>query len=345
MKIGNLMVGKAFPPLFVAEIGTFFNQDMEKAEQLLDLAIQGGADLFKTEILHTPDVCLNDTGLVHTYNHAGGIHKEDYRALVERKVVPLEAYSKLFGLCRSKNMPFVASVYDIEGIDFLVSQGGAGIKIARDNVNNIPLLRHAGGKGLPLIIDVAGHYLDEVARAVKTVREAGDGGVILNHHPAMNPASYGVHNLKILETYARIFDLPVGLSCHFRGEQMIYLSIAMGASLIEKGVFDNPDAVEQDIVSALEISGMAKVVQKMKDCWSALGDGKIMGAKDRDESTWKGLVAKKDLQKGDILDIESLGFAWPPVGVSVGHWDLIDGKRAAMDIKKNTAIEWQMVVI
>lgn len=343
VKIGELVVGKTNPPLFVAEIGTFFNQDMDKAERLMDLSIKGGADVFKTEILHTPDICLKDTGLIHKYNHAKGVQKENYRALVERKVVPLTSYSKLFDLCRQRRMPFVASVYDLEGIDFLVAEGGAGIKIARDNINNIPLLRHAGETGLPVIMDVAGHYLDEIARAVKIVRASGNGGVILNHHPAMNPATFEAHNLRVINTYASIFNLPTGLACHFRGEQMIYLAVAMGASFIEKGIFDNPDAVEQDVVSALEISRLAGVVKKMKDCWTALGDGQITGSEERDESTWKGLVAKKDIKKGDPLDKYSLGFAWPPIGISVAHWDLVCGKKAAADIDKNTAIDWSMV--
>ena len=124
---------------------------------------------------------------------------------------------------------------------------------------------------------------------------------------------------------------------------MVYLAVALGASFIEKGVFDNPDAVEQDIVSALVVSRLARVVKKMKDCWTALGDGQIRGTENRDESTWKGLVAKKDIKKGDVLDKQSLGFAWPPVGISVENWDLVCGKKAATGIKKNSTIDWTMV--
>jgi sialic acid synthase SpsE len=345
IKLGGLNVGAGFPPLFMAEIGTFFNQDMDKAEILLNTVTKGGADLFKTEILHTTDVCLKDTGLIHTYNHAQGIHKENYRSLIERKVVPLRNYSRLFSLCRQQKMPFVASVYDLEGIAFLMSEGGAGIKISRDNVNNVPLLEGAGKTGLPVIMDVSGHHLEEVARAVRLLRESGAGGVILNHHPGRNPAPYAVHNLRILETYRRIFRLPVGLSCHFRGEEMMYLSVALGASMIEKGVFDNPDAVEQDIVSALAVTEIERVVRKIKDCWSALGDGEIRAADTRDESSWKGLIALKDIQKGDLLDTGNVSFAFPPMGISVGNWDLVRGKKALKDMKKNDVIDWNKVAL
>lgn len=341
--IGNLTVGEGFPPLFMAEIGTFFNQDIDKAESLLSAAIKNGAAILKTEILHNPDICLKDTGLKTEYNHATGTRTEDYRSLIERKVVSLSDYARLFTLCRKNNYPFVASVYDVEGVDFLFEQGGAAIKIARDSINNIPLIRHSAATNLPVIFDVANHYLEEIARAVRLVLDHGKGGVIINHHPARNPAPAERHNLKIIQTYKHIFNVPVGLSCHFRGDAMIYPAIAVGASLIEKGVFDDIDAAEQDVVSALEVSKISAVVSSMEECWASLGDGLIKVEEPRDQSTWKGIVAKRDIARGEVLSGENLGFAWPPKGISVGDWDVVEGKKSSIDISKNSAIGWEMI--
>lgn len=342
VQIGNCVVGESSPPIFMAEIGTFFNKDMDKAKRLLDQITRAGADLLKTEILHSPEVCLKGTGLEHKYNHASGSQVEDYRALVERKVVSLEAYAQLFDICKQRGLPFVASVYDVEGVDFLVDQGAAALKLARDNVNNIPLLRYCAKTGLPVILDAGGLFLDEVGFAVRLI-EKENGKVIVNHHPAMNPAPFEAHNLNIISTYQKAFRIPVGLSCHFRGDEMIYLAVALGARLIEKGVFDNPYAIEQDVVSALDVRKLDGVIQKMRNCWQALGDGIPRVAEPRDVSTWKGLVAKTDINQGQVLGMENLGFAWPPVGISVSHWDIVEGRRAAKDIKKNIPVTWDLV--
>jgi len=345
VSIGGVMVGDEYPTVFMAEIGTFFNKNIELAIKYLNAAVGAGAQVFKTEILHSPDVCLRNTGTVARYKHASGESVEDYRALVERKVVPLEDYGRLFKLCRKLGTPFVCSVYDREGIDFLVHEGGAAIKFARDNINNIPLIRYAAKTGLPVIFDAGVVYLEELARAVRTAREAGVAGVIVNHHPGANPAPPEVHNLRIMKTYKTVLKVPVGLACHYRGDEILYVSVGAGVNIIEKGVVDDPDREEQDLVSAASLSELRHIVRKIRNCWLALGKDTPQVTEPRDQTSWKGMVAKKNIQKGEKLTLENVGFAWPPKGISVSFWDLVENKETARDITRNTSIEWADVVM
>lgn len=341
--LGDVPVGDGYPTVFMAEIGTFFNKDMDLAERLLRSAKDAGADTFKTEILHTPDVCIKDTGLVLKYNYAGGEKHEDYRSLVERKVVSLSEYSDLFSICRGIKIPFVASVYDLEGIDFLVSEGAAGIKISRDNVNNYPLLEYAAKTNLPIIMDNGNLYFEEVAASVRLVEEISTGGVIVNHHPAANPAPAEVHNMRVMQTYKEAFGIPVGLACHYRGDEILYLAVGLGCNLIEKGLVDNPDKAEQDIVSALPLSKAPEVVEKVKKCWDALGEKYPVVRTPRDQSSWKGLVAKKDITPGEKIDLENTGFAWPPIGISTSYWEIIKERPVVEPIKKGKPIYWESI--
>jgi len=341
--IGNVPVGDGYPTVFMAEVGTFFNQDIELAENFLEVAVDAGADLFKTEILHSADVCLKNSGLVHRYNYAEGVAEEDYRALVERKVLPFSEYSRLFKACRHYEIPFVASVYDIEGIDFLVEEGGAAIKISRDNVNNIPLVEYAAKTGLPVIMDNGGLYFDEVAKAVRLIREYSSAGVIINHHPAANPAPPEAHNMRVMQTYKEALGVPVGLACHYRGDEILYLAVGMGCNLIEKGIVDDPDKMEQDIVSALSINELPDVIKKVKHCWKAMGEKFPVVKKPRDESTWKGLVAKKNIEPGEQVSIDNVSFAWPPVGISVSEWENVKGRVIIKKLKKGEPIDWNSV--
>ena len=94
--IGNVPVGDEHPVALAAEIGTYFNQDMGLARDYLAQVVEAGVPLFKTEILHNADVCLRTSGLNITFNHATGKQVESYRALIERKTVPLADYATLF---------------------------------------------------------------------------------------------------------------------------------------------------------------------------------------------------------------------------------------------------------
>jgi len=343
VSIGPVEVGDGYPTVFVAEVGTFFNKDIDLAETYLREAALAGAPVFKTEILHDPDVCLKDSGLLIEYEHASGTHVEDYRELIERKCLSFVEYERLFDVCKSLGIPFIATVYDMEGIDFLVETGGAAIKIARDNINNIALIRHSARTGLPVIFDAGIVYFDEIARAVRLAQQNGSGGVIVNHHPGANPAPPEAHNMRILPTYKKSLGVPVGLACHYRGDEILYLAIGMGANLLEKGVVDDPDRIEQDLVSALPLSDLPEVLRKVKSCSEAMGKAQVQPKEPRDLSVRKGLVAKQSIAKGETFSPDNLRFAWPPVGVSVEYWDLVVGSSATRILKSGEAIRWNDV--
>ena len=340
VSVGGLMVGDGHPPLFVAEIGTFFNKDLDLAEAYLRAIADADAPMFKTEILHDPDVCLKDVDLLHEYQHATGRTTEVYRKLIERKCNPLSAYRRLFDLCKRLGVPFIATVYDLTGIDFLVETGAAGIKVARDNINNVPLIRHAARTGLPVILDAGVVHLHEVAFAVRLAQASGAGGVIVNHHPGRNPATPDAHNLCMIENYKQTLGIPVGLACHYRGDEILYAAAALGVNLIEKGVVDDPDRADQDLVSAARLDELRQIVRKVHHCWQAIGQSPLCHPEPRDLSVRKGLVAATPIRAGETFDASNMRFAWPPVGVSVEHWDVVLGNRAMRDLEPNEPIQW-----
>jgi sialic acid synthase SpsE len=338
--IGGILVGDDYPPVIMAEVGTFFNQDIDLAIAYLNQIVQAGAQVFKTEILHDPEVCLANSGIKAVYSYADGVSEEDYRQLIERKVVPLEDYKRLFTVCRKLKIPFVCSVYDTAGIDFLVESGGSAIKFARDNVTNIGLIRYASKTKLPIIFDAGNLYFNELARAVDIIRKTGSDNLIILHHPSANPAPASVHNLRVIQTYKQVFKAPVGLACHYRGNEILYAAVAAGANIIEKGVVNNPDRNEQDVVSAAHIDDLPDIVTKVRNCHEAMGNNVWEVIEPRDKVSWKGLTAKKDIARGEKLDIENVGFSFPPKGVAAEHWDLVEGKFAARDISKGDIILW-----
>ena len=341
--IGKVQVGGGAPCVLMAEIGTFFNQDIGLAKEYLARVVEAGVPLFKTEILHDPDVCLRGSGLPIKFNHAGGTQVEEYRRLIERKTVPLKDYEKLFAMAREAGIPFVASVYDFEGVDFFVKQGGSALKIARHNITHLPLIRYCAATGLPVLFDAGIVYLHEIAAAVHAARTHGGGGVIVNHHPGPNPTPAEGQNLRAIASYKEIFQAPVGLACHYRGDEVLYTAIGLGADLLEKGVVDDPDRAEQDVISAVRLSELPELVRKVRACAAAMGERLPPIKEPRDLNTRKGLVARAGLRAGAPLTLENVGFAWPPLGVPAEYWDVIEKREAARDLTPGEPIRWEDV--
>lgn len=341
--LGTVPVGGGHPTVFVAEVGTFFNQDVRLAHEYIEAVASAGVPVFKTEILHDSDICLAGTGLEHHYRHANGEAIEDYRALIERKVVPLAEYARLFRACHERGLPVMASVYDVAGVDFVVEQGGCAVKIARNNIDNVPLIRAAARSGLPVVFDMGHVRLEEIAFAVRTAREAGAGDLIVNLHPGANPAPAEVHHLRTAETIRSMFGTPVGLSDHYRGEDILYAAAGAGIDLIEKGVDADPDRVEQDLVSALPMRDLPSVMQRLVACCQARGGTAPHVPAERDLSARAGLVAGRDLAAGQRLAPEAMTWAFPPVGIAAADFDRVAGRSLRRGLRTGEPITWGAV--
>ncbi|MFT7613561.1 MAG: sialic acid synthase SpsE [Parvicellaceae bacterium] len=329
--IGEIPVGDGCPTVFVAELGTFYNKDVARAKEFIDLAVEGGCDMLKTEILHNSNIINERAGLMHTFEHAGGEVTENYRELIERKTVSLADYQIIFDYAKTKNLPIIASVYDFEGVDFLVKNNAGAIKLWKNNHNNLPLIEYAAKTGLPIIFDIVNLYEEEIGAAVKFALDKGASGIVLNYHPGHNPTPAIGHDLRLIETYKLKFGVPAGLSCHYRGDEIMYAAIGAGVNLIEKGVHINPDEVDQNVVSTAAFNELKSITEKVRFCSDAMGSGNIQVKEPRKNTLEYGIVAKKELKTGDVLSIENVQFSFPALGVTAKDWSKVEGKHLNSD--------------
>lgn len=348
--LGGIPVGPSAPPVVLAEIGALFNQDLAMAARLIERVaalLDAGAGLpilLKGEILHDPAICLDDDS-IETYRSKSGERRvERYRALIERKVLSLDAYARIFEMCRKARLPIVMSVYDRVGAEFAAREGAVALKIASSNVTHLPLIRAASAMGLPVIIDNGRAALGEVDTAFRAARDAGAAGIILEHSPDGHPAPPENHNLRALRTLAETFSVPVGLSDHYSGHEMMIAAVALGADLIERNIVEAEGALEQDHAFASGIDRLGSLLATLRAVWVALG------APYRDlhnssgliaTSARMGLVARRDVAPGEPIDGDTVTFAFPRKGIGVEHFDLVFGWRFIQPIAAGRPVSWR----
>lgn len=345
IQLGKISVGTGDRPLFLPDIGTFFNQDTSLAGSVIDSLADAGVLVVKGEILHTPEICLKHGGIEKYFGwKSAAIIEEDYRALIERKVVSLSAYEELFSHCHAKGMEFVASVYDFDGADFAKSIGAKALKIASSNITHQPLIEHVAKSKLPVIIDTGHATMEEVARAVNWAQDSNAVDIIVQHSPLAPPKPLSKHNLKYMQTLGRALGVPYGLSDHHSGEEMLYAAIALGACIVEKGVCPDKTGDDQDTGHALPLSMVQDVVDKINNIYDALGDGERYLPRTREKYISRmGFVAKKDLQPGDKINLDNVTFAFPAKGISVEYWGEVCGWKMKTRVSAGSVIEWKDV--
>ena len=342
--IGEHPIGLGAAPLFLPDIGTFFNKDAEVAEQLLCALADAGITVVKGEILHDPELCLDDETAERYADRDGGVVTERYRDLIERKVVSLETYAQLFERCKQLGMEFVLSVYDLAGADFGKDIGAIGLKIASSNIVHQPLIEHVARMSLPMIVDTGHATVEEISRCINWAIDAGAQTIVVEHSPAAPPNPLKLHNLRFMCTLGATFGLPFGLSDHHAGDEMLYAAVAMGASVLEKGVCPDWLQTEQDVGHALPVSRVRGVVAKCNNIYEALGDGVRNLPRDRQKYVSRmGLVAKRDLAEGDRISPDTVTFAWPAKGIPVEHWGEVIGWRVRTSVDRGRVIAWSDV--
>lgn len=329
------------PPVLLPDIGTFFNQDVVLALTMVEAVKQAGARYIKGEVLHDARICLATDVAEQYLGHDAQPVRENYRQLIERKTLPLKQYEQIFAPARTLGLGLVLSVYDQTGADFAKHIGACALKIASTNVVHAPLIRYCAESGLPLIIDTGKASLDEVLRAIQWAQQAGAHRLILEYSPPAPPASVTQHNLRVFDKLAEVFDGPLGLSDHHAGEEMLYAATVLGCRVLEKGLCSDVQSSDQDVFHALPLAKLGEVITKSRNIHSALGDAHAAFTPPAARPAARMcIVAARDLAAGDRIDISTVRFAFPTLGIPVEDWDQVNRLHLKTAIAAGQPIEW-----
>ncbi|PCH80497.1 MAG: hypothetical protein COB90_08135 [Hyphomicrobiales bacterium] len=340
--LGSTPVGRAHPPLFLADIGTFFGQDMVQAHRMVDGLKEAGCTVVKGEILHRADICIDDDTMENYYDPVRGMISERNRDLIERKIVSFENYKILIAHCKSLDMELVMSVYDLEAVDFAIAQGVAGLKIASSNISHEPLIRYVAQKRVPMFVDTGKSTFVEIAQAVQWMRDEGHDAFVLQHSPAAPPAPVEEQRLRMLNVLGDAFNCEVGLSDHHAGNEMMMAAVALGACCIEKGLCRDDASIDQDVAHAMRSGEVKQLKKSCNDIYLAMREaGRWNTTPDQLPPYRMGLIAKRELRSGDPLSFENIDFAFPVKGISCADWSRVAGWQMANDVGKGKPINWE----
>ena len=343
--LGKSRIYSGCRPVFLPDIGTFFNQDIDLALELIVKLKESGVSVIKGELLHSPDICFANSGNEIFWDENSRVMREEhYKSLIERKIVSLEEYGRIFNFCSSIGLDFVLSVYDFEGAYFAKNIGASGIKIASSNITHQPLIETVTKLDLPVIFDSGHSTIEEVARAVNWFRDSGGTKLVVQHSPLPPPNPPESQNLKFMQTLGTCANAPYGLSDHCVDNDMLYAGVFLGAAVVEKGVKPDDLVGEQDSAHAMPVSSVEHVVSKINSCFDALGTGERHLRRDRVKYRSRmSLSAKVDLVPGDIVDLQNVGFAFPALGIPVEEWEKVVNKKICTTLGKGSPLRYSDV--
>lgn len=343
MRIAGRPVGPGHPVYVIAEAGVNHDGDPAAALELVDAAAQAGACALKVQTFRADRLATPAAPKAPYQLRAGG--GDSQLEMLRRLELGEEALRAVSERARARGITFFSSPFDQDSADLLEALDVPAFKLGSGELTHHQLLAHVARKRRPMLLSTGMADLDEVAAAVRVVRESGDPPLILLHCLSAYPAPAEQVNLRALEAL-RTFGVPVGFSDHTPGWEVALAAVALGACVIEKHLTLDRARPGPDHAASLDPPALASLVRGVRLVESALGDGVKRPAPCEAEVAAvarRSLVATRDLPRGAILQPGDLEPLRPGTGLSPAALPSVLGRRLALDLARGTPLRGEML--
>ncbi len=254
----------------VAEIGINHNGDIDIAKQLIDVAIQAGADAVKFQ--------KRDINLVYTEEFLSGPRQSPWGTTQREQKAGLEfgkaAYDEINRYCAEKNIPWFASAWDLNSQSFLQKYNCKYNKVASAMLVYEDLLRMIAAEGRHTFISTGMSTRADIKKAVKIFKAAGCPFELM-HCVSTYPMKDEDANLNCIKTLRDDFGCRVGYSGHEVGLAVSYAAAALGISSLERHITLNRAMYGSDQSASIEPSGFQTLVNAVRKIELAMGTGEL----------------------------------------------------------------------
>lgn len=343
--IGDKKIGPGEPCFIIAEAGVNHNGDLALAKQLIDIASEAKADAVKFQTFKAERLVTRDADKAEYQKTTTGSNESQFEML-KRLEISDESYQELFVYAKKRGILFLSTPFDPESADLLDRIGVPAFKISSGDLTNLPLLSHIVTKNKPIILSTGMACLGEIEVTVNYLKKHGLHDLMLLHCTTSYPAPLDTVNLKVMKTLQSAFGFPVGYSDHTTGINVASAAVALGACIIEKHFTLDRSLPGPDHKASLEPTELKDMVRNIRELEIALGDGiKVISTEEYNikKIANKSLVAKCSICAGETISAQSLMVKRPGNGIEPKYFDLILGKKAKQDIKKDQVITWDWI--
>ncbi len=364
-------VSEQFPHTFViAEAGVNHNGSVARARDLVEVAVEAGADAIKFQTFKADRIASVNAPKAQYQSRNTG---DDGSQIAMLKALELsdDDHRVLAAVCLETGIEFMSTPFDEISATFLAEDiGVARLKVGSGELTNAPLLLHMARTNKPVILSTGMATADEVATALGVLafgytaapenipavedfsaafegaagKQALKDNVTLLHCTSDYPAAPETINLKAMDTLRERFALPVGLSDHSQGIAIPAAAVARGAVVLEKHFTLDRSLEGPDHAASLEPGELKAMIEAVRAVEAALGSGvKELAAAERDTAAVarKSLVALAGIAAGTPFTPENLGAKRPGTGVSpLELWAYL-GKSAARAYGRDELIDPQ----
>ena len=327
-------------PLIIAEAGVNHNGSLTLAKKLVDSAVWAGADYIKFQTFKSSST-VSSSAKKAKYQYQNNEDNETQQEMLQKLELSFEEFAELSDYCKLSGIGFLSTAFDFESIDLLEQLDVPIWKIPSGEITNLPYLRKIAKLNKPIILSTGMSTMEDIGNALEVIQNHSDSDVTVLHCTSAYPTPFEDVNLLAMNTIGKTFDIKVGYSDHTKGIVIPISATSLGASVIEKHFTLDNSMEGPDHKASLEPEELKNMVDAIGKVSKSLGDGikKVTASeKDNAELVRKSIVAKNNIQKGEVFSENNLTTKRPGTGISPMQWNDLLGRSATKDYKKDELI-------
>ncbi|TZE82178.1 N-acetylneuraminate synthase [Calorimonas adulescens] len=345
IKIGDRIIGEDSPAFIIAEAGVNHNGSVELAKKMIDAAVETGADAIKFQIFKAENLVLKNAEKAE-YQKKTTDENESQYDMLKKLELTYDQHIELMKYCQQMGIIYLSTPFDFESADVLDKCDVAAYKIGSGDITNLPFIEYIARRNKPMIISTGMSDLGEIEDAIDTIRKTGNEKIILLHCISNYPADYRDVNLNAMLTLKNAFKFSVGYSDHTLGIEVPIAAVALGAKVIEKHFTLDKNLPGPDHKASLEPFEFKQMINSIRNVECSLGDGikRCMYAEENARKVArKSVVTDCDIKRGMVIERDMLTVKRPGTGIPPKDIGYIIGRKAKIDILKDTIISLDML--
>lgn len=309
----------------IAEIGNNHNGSLVLARQLIDAAIDAGADCVKFQL-------RNREALYRTRENgaiAEDLGVEYVQDLLLKVELPLAEHQQIRAYCKERGITYMCTPWDEPSVDVLSTMDVPAFKLASADLFNPYLIAKVASLGKPLVLSTGMSYEHEIIRAIEQLEGLNIPFALL-HCNSTYPAPESDIQLPYLQRLRELHTV-IGYSGHERGIAISLAAVALRACIIERHITLDRAMEGPDHLASLEptefkqlVDGIRQVEQAMQWAGSArhVSQGELLNR----ETLSKSVVAARSIQRGESFTLDCFRVASPGQGLAPYKLDQLLGK-------------------
>ena len=329
----------------IAEAGVNHNGNIDIAYELINAAVDSGADIIKFQTFD-PDRIVTKYSKKTEYQikNTHKKDKDDQYTMLKKLQLNIKDHKLLIERCKKLNIEFLSTGFDLESLELLNSLDLKRYKVPSGEITNLPYLRKISQFKKPVIISTGMSNVMEIKDCLNIFLNLGfsNQDITLLQCTTEYPAPIDEINLNVINFFKNKFKVNVGLSDHSEGIEVPIAAAALGVNIIEKHITLDRNLTGPDHNASLEPKEFKKMVQGIRKITRALGEEKKIITESEFKNKdliRKSLVAIKDIKTGDAFTSENIGCKRPGYGISPMQIDQIIGLNAKKDFFVDDMIE------